>query len=323
VREFVDLSKAELLQVIERLTEELAVERAARLRAEQRVVELTGELALLTAQVSELTNTVAELTARLTMNSSNSSMPPSKDPPASPPRSLRSKTGRKAGGQPGRRGSTLRMTDTPNEVHHHRPAHCGDCGQKFTNTEPPTSTDRRQVFDLPANITLEVVEHRIHSLACRSCGTTTKAGIPAVTRSGVQYGPGIASLTVYLVNQPHVSIARTAQITGDVFSAAISPGTITKWINQAGQVITDEFKSVAADLLAAGEVAHADETGFKVAGVNHWAHSLSNPKATWIQVHPRRGREAMDDIGVLPRLSGCRVRQRLVPSRSCVWRSRP
>jgi transposase len=64
--------------------------------------KLIGLLLRLEAQVRQLRQQVKELQARLALNSTNSSQPPASDGLAKPaPKSLRTKTGRRPGGQPG------------------------------------------------------------------------------------------------------------------------------------------------------------------------------------------------------------------------------
>jgi transposase len=46
-------------------------------------------------------------------------------------------------------------------------------------------------------------------------------------------------------------------------------------------------------------VVHAEETGTRVGTTKHWMHTLTTNLLTLIAVHPRRGREALTDIGVL------------------------
>ncbi len=79
----------------------------ARLDAvEARVGELAVSGALKDERIAELEAENAELTRRLARNSRNSSKPPASDgPDQSPsPRSLRGKTGRRPGKQPGAQG---------------------------------------------------------------------------------------------------------------------------------------------------------------------------------------------------------------------------
>jgi transposase len=51
-------------------------------------------------------------------------------------------------------------------------------------------------------------------------------------------------------------------------------------------------------------VAHSDETGIKIGGVNNWLHVLCTPKTTYFFPHEKRGREAIDAMGLLENFDG-------------------
>src|SRR3954451_10251424 len=116
------------------------------------IVELGGRVAALEAEN-------AELKCRLGMTSANSSKPPSSDSPFTKPapKSLRRRSGRKPGGQPGHPGSTLALVDNPNERRRHEPGPCTGCGASLADA-PEVGMERRQVFDLPP-MTVRVTEH--------------------------------------------------------------------------------------------------------------------------------------------------------------------
>src|SRR5665811_627276 len=106
----------------------------------------------------QLQEEVRRLRDGAAQNSSNSSRPPTPTRPERPrPKSLRKKSGRKSGGQPGHPGRTLQFSDTPKETQVHRLLKC-PCGGDLSQ-QPSLDYERRQVFDLPP-LELECTEHR-------------------------------------------------------------------------------------------------------------------------------------------------------------------
>ena len=96
----------------------------------------------------ELQVEVRRLRDAAAQSSRNSSRPPSTDRPAQPqPKSLRQKSGRKPGGQPGHPGRTLEFSDHPQHTQIHPLKEC-ECGEDLSQ-EPALDFERRQVFDLP------------------------------------------------------------------------------------------------------------------------------------------------------------------------------
>ena len=65
--------------------------------------------------------------------------------------------------------------------------------------------------------------------------------------------------------------------------------------------------------IAAAEVAGFDETGFRVQGRLHWVHCARTGKYTLFMVHPRRGRLAMEAMGILPSFAGTAVHDAWAP----------
>ncbi len=109
---------------------------------------------ILLQKIEELTKEVQYLKDRLSKyehpkNSNNSSVPPSKDENR-PKRnqSLREKTGRKPGGQKGRKGNTLKMVETPDITQEHIPGYCTCCGKDISNISFEFA-GKHQVIDIP------------------------------------------------------------------------------------------------------------------------------------------------------------------------------
>ena len=160
--------------------------------------EVAGQVATLSARVTALESENARLRARLETTSHNSSKPPSSDGPGVTPhpKSQRTVSGRPSGGQEGHTGHTRGLVDEPDEVQTHAPSCCVGCGQSLASI-PMLRRERRQVVDIPP-IKARVIEHQAQIKCCPQCGTETSGAFPPEVAAPVQYGPGVATLVVYL-----------------------------------------------------------------------------------------------------------------------------
>jgi transposase len=292
---------------------------AALVAAQERIIaqlharlgEQDARLAQQDARIAAQDAEIAELRRQLAASSRNSSKPPSADGLDKPaPKSLRGRSGRKPGGQPGREGRTLRQVAVPDEVIVHEPGACAGCGAELAAEVPPARVIRRQVFDIPT-ITVRVVEHRLISRRCR-CGTLTAAAGPAGVTAPVAYGPSAAAIAVYLCLGQHLPVERTAALLADLFGTPMSVGTVAAWTSRAAAGLAP-FTAAARRALTEAELVHADETGLRVAGRLHWLHVATSARFTALFCHRRRGKEAIDAAGVLPHFTGIAVHDAFAP----------
>jgi transposase len=256
---------------------------------------------------------VAELERRLGKDSSNSSKPPSSDGLRKPARAQRRAAGRAAGRRPGKQpgapGAHLAQVAQPDEVFEHVPDRCGRCNADLADA-PIVGVEARQVFDLP-QLRLGVAEHRAERRRC-VCGTTTAGSFPAYVRAAACYGPGVRALVCYLCIHQHLPIDRAAQLLADVLGAPVATGTLAAVVGEGAAGLAG-FIQVVRERLAAAPVAHFDETGARVAGKLHWVHSTSTASLSLFAVHAKRGKQAMDAAGVLPRFTGVAVHDGWAP----------
>jgi len=244
---------------------------------------------------------VRELEGRLALNSANSSKPPSSDGLQKPaPCSLRVKTGRKPGGQPGHPGHTLKQVETPDhtQVHSLETCTCGRCGGASLKDAPVLDYERRQVFDLPP-MRLEVTEHRAEIKRCPFSGLDVRAAFPSGVEAPAQYGPHFRGFMLYFSNQQILPFDRLRKTCLDLFGQPLSLGTLTQTNARAYEALAPVEAAIIQGLIAA-PVVHADESGLRVEGKLHWLHVASTPSLTFYGVHGNRGTEAMDALGVLP-----------------------
>lgn len=276
----------------------------------EQLAVVVAALAQRDAVIEQLRAENAELRRQLGLNSRNSSKPPSTDGLAKPaPKSLRRRSGRKPGGQPGHPGSRLEQVSAPDEVRRHEPVACRSCrGDLGGATE--VGVRRRQVFDIPP-IAVRVIEHQLIERRC-GCGTVTAGTAPDGVGAPVQYGPRIAAIMVYLYVGQFLSKNRTAHALAELFGTPVSAGTVATMAARAAGGL-DGFTELVRTRIAAAEVAHFDETGLRVEGKLRWVHSASTDTDSLITCHDRRGTEAMKAAGVLPVFTGVAVHDAWAP----------
>lgn len=274
---------------------------------------LAAENAVLRDLVAGLEARIGDLEAQLKSNSKNSSRPPWSDSPfvKPAPKSLRGKSGRPAGGQPGHPGTTLRRVGGPTWTVPHEPSACIGCGGDLAGA-PLAGVLRRQVFDIPEPV-VEVTEHEMRSRRC-ACGRVTAASAPAGVDAPVSYGPNIAAICSYLYAGRFLSKNRTADALSELFGVPISGGTVAGFLaRHAADVRASGVIEAIKTGLREAAVAHFDETGFRVKARLHWVHSASTGKWSLLTVHAKRGSAAMDDAGILPYLRGIAVHDAWAP----------
>jgi transposase len=197
----------------------------------------------------------------------------------------------------------------PDREIRHGPGCCGRCSAGLAG-QPVTGVERRQVFDLQP-VRAEVTEHQLIERAC-GCRHRTKGTAPAGAEAPVQYGPRIAAIIVYLHAGQFLSKDRTAVALAELFGIPCSSGTVAALTARAAGRL-DGFLEQVRGQIAASDVAGFDKTGFRVEGRLAWVHCARTGRYTLLMVHAKRGRQAAEAMGILPRFTGVAVHDAWAP----------
>jgi transposase len=267
---------------------------------------LFDKLQILDVIVSRQETQIQTLKEQVAKNSRNSSKPPSSDGfnKKPTPKSQRKKSGKRPGGQLGHEGTTLPRSEKPDETVTLSPALCSHCHESL-DTSKVVRTVKRQVIDVPKPriITTEFIAE---TKECSHCHTLTGADFPPHVAQGIQYGPYLRSLMIYFREQNFIATERLAEVFHDVFGLLISEATFINTTRRCNDLLAD-FETEVVERLVDADSIHCDETGINVGGKLHWMHSVSNAWLTAYFPHPKRGKAAMDTIGILPRYQGTAI----------------
>jgi len=248
----------------------------------------------LRALIEVLIMLVTLLTHRLNLNSRNSSKPPSSDPNRK--KNIHAGSPRKPGGQKGHVGTTLKPVENPDEI-------------KVINIDRRTipagryrqvGVEARQVMEI--DFSSFVTEYQAQILEDAS-GQRFVAEFPQGVSRPIQYGPRLKAQAVYLSQFQLIPYNRIQDYFADQLDIPLSAGSLVNF-NQQAYVALDQYEDWVKDQLRHAPLLHADETGINVGGVRIWLHVTCSPLLTHFAPHQKRGREAMEDIGILPMFHG-------------------
>ena len=104
---------------------------------------------------------------------------------------------------------------------------------------------------------------------------------------------------VYLNQQQLLPYDRLAQLCEDIFGQPLSAATLAAANERAYQQLEPFAQARGRPKCRKRPVVHLDESGLRVAGKLHWLHVASTATLTCYGVHPKRGAEAMDALGIV------------------------
>jgi transposase len=247
------------------------------------------------ALVELLLLVVKLLVKRQGINSSNSSKPPSQDPNRTRGSKSKGKK-RKPGGQPGHNGSHLAQVANPDVVETIEL----DRRSLPSGIYKHAGYEVRQLIEIL--ISTEVTEYRAEILESAS-GDQYVAEFPEGIKSPVQYGNSVKAQSTYLSQYQLVPLLRVKDHFRDQLEIELSKGSISNWNAELFDSL-ESFEAWARRDLIKAFRNNADETGINVGGKRLWLHSVSNDKTTLFHADEKRGKDAMDRMGVLPLFTG-------------------
>lgn len=117
-----------------------------------------------------------------------------------------------------------------------------------------------------------------------------------------------------------LSLDRVQQSIQTLIGVLLSPATILKFVTRLNSALA-RWEALAIEELVRLPTLHADETSLRVDRKNHWIHVYSGGEITVKCLHRKRGCEAIEAIGIIPRYGGVVVHDcwdRICPMTSAI-----
>jgi len=276
---------------------------AAQLAARDAQLEATQ------ARLAVLAEQIGELRRQLGKDSSTSSRPPSSDNPYKKKpgdRSLRGRSGRKPGKQPGAQSSTLKQSPDPGQTVFCGPAACGCCGHDLTGEPVLGVPQKRQVFEASPPPPPEVIEYQVAAKQCPGCGEVSVGLAPDGVTGRAQYGPVVHAKAALATCAHYLPVARAASLVARFTGVNVSAGFVAGVRGKAAARL-GPFMDQVRELLSTVAVLYADETPARAAGKLHYVHVACTEFLTAMHTGDRT-KEAIDAGGILPGYTGTIVR---------------
>lgn len=229
-------------------------------------------------------------------DSGNSSTPPSKEPIKSEverrTRSLRKKSDKAVGGQPGHEGTTRKMVETPDEIENIASQFCSGCGRDLSDVEGELDYVMQEI-DLPP-ITPIYRERRFYRKVC-ACGCCNRDYAPR-RRGGnaIMFGKNIRAVATYLSVVQCMPYERLQSLFETMFNVRISQGTLANIVRE----MLDKSRpaiDLIERLIKESAVVGFDESGCYVNGRLNWSWIAQTTYLTLVFRGAGRGAKVLEE----------------------------
>lgn len=206
---------------------------------------------------------------------------------------IETKLKRKRGGQAGHKGKGFQKPDHIDEKKRVYLSHCPHCESQINRSN---AIDRHTVIDIPKFelIRYMTTEFEIEKQWCGHCKREVKAK-PVEILPQRHYGIHILLYVMMEKYGAKTSYSAIRFSLEKLFGLKIAEGTLVNMLKQAGKWLGEDYDRILNEIRVA-KVKHADETSWRIQGINHWIWGLFTQNRAYYCVDQSRGKGVIDDL---------------------------
>ena len=244
---------------------------------------------------SDLRQALAKSLAAQNANSSNSSRPPSSDSPYKDRAGARTcrRRGKATPGKAHRKGAARKRLE-PTEHRSVKPETCPRCGGRgFTSMKEQYVHQCAELPDKP----LDIIDFHVMSGKCARCGRWSTGQIPP------RYAGPFGTRLEALAGEMSIGMGCTRRFIQrcfkTVFKLPLSQGGLQNILDRVSEAVKPHWHA-EAQACRRMPFAHVDETHWRMFGpwrkALDWLWVMVSPAASFFMIHPRRSREAFEEL---------------------------
>lgn len=193
-------------------------------------------------------------------------------------------TNRKRGAQTGHKGYSRKKPET---IDQEKEAYLTNCPACQTELKPTNTYHERIVTEIPEVKPLTTKYH-IQRQWCPQCRKEVNA-VPKGALPGVRFGINLLSWILFQKYRLRVPLAKTKEAAKELYGLELSQGGIQKTLYQLKHKFGSKYQEILKEIRMS-PVKHADETGWRIQGMNSWVWLFATPKAALYTIEQTRGK---------------------------------
>lgn len=193
----------------------------------------------------------------------------------------------KRGGTKGHKGKSRSLpSSAPTHIQRVFFTHCPTCSNLLKRT---ASSDHHIVEDIPEPQTTPVIVTRYEKERqwCTHCKREVVAVAPEEI-PGSRFGIHLIVYVVILKYGCNMSFAAITLLLFQTYTLVISAGALVQILQRARDYLGEKYDQIR-DAVRASPIKHADETGWRVDGINSWVWAFLTKKEVYLTIEESRG----------------------------------
>jgi transposase len=226
-------------------------------------------------------------------------------------------TGSKRGAKKGHKGVGRKKPETADQEIDVFLTNCHDCGNPLNRT---SSVDERLVEDIPKTSPI-ITRYHIERQWCAHCHKEVR-GIPQNTIPGCRFGTGVVVLVLFLKYRMRSPLKKIEEMLLSQHGIIITGQGIQELLHNIKTKFNKQYNDILKEIRNA-PIKHADETSFRIDGINGWCWLFATPSASLYTIEETRGKEVPkrilghDPTGLLVRDDYAGYTSLPLPQQSC------